>query len=74
MLCDLDTGEILAARDPHGRYQPASILKILTAITVLPHLPGNRVVTVTPQAAAPRARRSACCPAAATASTSCSPR
>ena len=51
ILADLDTGDILAARDPHGRYQPASILKLLTALTVLPHLPGNRVVTVSPQAA-----------------------
>lgn len=52
ILADLDTGQILAARDPHGRYQPASILKILTAVTVLPQLPGNRVVTVSAQAAA----------------------
>lgn len=52
ILCDLDSGAILAARDPHGRYQPASILKMLTAITIAPNLPGNRVVTVTPQAAA----------------------
>jgi serine-type D-Ala-D-Ala carboxypeptidase (penicillin-binding protein 5/6) len=51
LLADLDTGEILAARDPHGRYQPASILKVLTAITMLGHLPGNRVVTVSPEAA-----------------------
>ena len=51
ILADLDTGDILAARDPHGRYQPASILKLLTALTVLPHLPGSRVVTVSPQAA-----------------------
>lgn len=51
LLADLDTGDILAARDPHGRYQPASILKVLTAITVLPDLPGNRVVTVSPAAA-----------------------
>jgi D-alanyl-D-alanine carboxypeptidase (penicillin-binding protein 5/6) len=51
ILADLDSGDILAARDPHGRYQPASILKTLTAITVLPNLPGNRVVTVSKAAA-----------------------
>jgi D-alanyl-D-alanine carboxypeptidase (penicillin-binding protein 5/6) len=51
VLADLDSGMILAARDPHGRYQPASILKTLTAITVLPHLPGDRVVTVSVAAA-----------------------
>ena len=51
VLADLDTGKILAARDPHGRYQPASVLKMLTTITVLPHLPGKRLVRVTPAAA-----------------------
>jgi serine-type D-Ala-D-Ala carboxypeptidase (penicillin-binding protein 5/6) len=51
ILADLDSGAVLAARDPHGRYQPASILKLLTAITVAPHLPGRRVVTVSPAAA-----------------------
>ncbi len=51
VLADLDTGDVLAARDPHGRYQPASILKILTSITLLPLLPGNRVVTVSQNAA-----------------------
>ncbi len=51
VLADLGTGEILAARDPHGRYQPASILKTLTAVTVAPSLPPKRVVVVSPGAA-----------------------
>jgi D-alanyl-D-alanine carboxypeptidase (penicillin-binding protein 5/6) len=51
ILADLDTGDVLAARDAHGRYQPASILKILTSITLLPRLPGKRVVTVSQHAA-----------------------
>ncbi|MCW2539298.1 MAG: peptidase [Frankiales bacterium] len=51
VLTDLDSGEILAARDPHGRYQPASILKILTAITVLPRLAGKRTVEISHSAA-----------------------
>jgi D-alanyl-D-alanine carboxypeptidase (penicillin-binding protein 5/6) len=51
VLADLESGEILAARDPHGRYQPASILKVLTAITVLPNLPGKKIVTVSKAAA-----------------------
>ena len=46
MLVDLDSGDVLAGQDVHGRYQPASILKLLTAVTLLPDLPGNRVVTV----------------------------
>jgi D-alanyl-D-alanine carboxypeptidase (penicillin-binding protein 5/6) len=51
ILVDLDSGAVLAARDPHGRYQPASILKILTSVTLLPLLPGSRRVTVTAAAA-----------------------
>ncbi|SOD71957.1 D-alanyl-D-alanine carboxypeptidase (penicillin-binding protein 5/6) [Jatrophihabitans sp. GAS493] len=50
-LVDLDTGAVLAARDPHGRYQPASILKTLTSVTLLPLLPGTRTVTVSQSAA-----------------------
>jgi len=51
VLADLDSGDILAARDPHGRYQPASILKTLTSVSLLPLLPGKRVVTVSRDAA-----------------------
>ncbi len=50
-LVDLDTGDILAARDPHGRYQPASILKTLTSVTLLPMLPGTTRVRVSAGAA-----------------------
>ncbi|MBV9820740.1 MAG: serine hydrolase [Actinobacteria bacterium] len=52
ILVDLDSGAVLAARDPHGRYQPASILKVLTALSIAGQLPGRRVVTVSPAAAA----------------------
>ena len=51
VLADLDSGAVLAARDAHGRYQPASILKILTSVTLLPLLPGSRTVTVSSAAA-----------------------
>jgi len=51
ILVDLGSGAVLAARDPHGRYQPASVLKLLTAITVLPRLPGNKLVTISARAA-----------------------
>jgi D-alanyl-D-alanine carboxypeptidase (penicillin-binding protein 5/6) len=47
VLVDLDSGAILAARDPHGRYQPASILKLLTAVTLIPRLPGTTTITAT---------------------------
>lgn len=52
ILVDLDNGDVLAARDPHGRYQPASVLKLLTAVTLLPRLPGTKLVTVSAHAAA----------------------
>jgi D-alanyl-D-alanine carboxypeptidase (penicillin-binding protein 5/6) len=51
VVADLDTGAVLAACDPHGRYQPASIQKLLTTLTLLPLLPGGRTVTVTRRAA-----------------------
>ena len=51
LIADLDTGAVLAARDPHGRYQPASILKALAALVLLPELPGSRMVTVDASAA-----------------------
>jgi D-alanyl-D-alanine carboxypeptidase (penicillin-binding protein 5/6) len=51
IVVDLDTGDVIGARDPHGRYQPASILKLLTAVTLLPLLPGDGRVTITRRAA-----------------------
>jgi D-alanyl-D-alanine carboxypeptidase (penicillin-binding protein 5/6) len=42
LLADLDTGAVLAARDAHGRYPPASTLKTLTALTLLPRLTDRR--------------------------------
>ncbi|HET8582274.1 MAG TPA: serine hydrolase [Jatrophihabitans sp.] len=51
IVVDLDSGAVVAARDPHGRYQPASIQKLLTTITLLPLLPGDRTVTVSRSAA-----------------------
>jgi D-alanyl-D-alanine carboxypeptidase (penicillin-binding protein 5/6) len=51
IVVDLDDGAVIAARDPHGRYQPASIQKLLTAVTLLPLLPGSRRVTVSMNAA-----------------------
>jgi D-alanyl-D-alanine carboxypeptidase (penicillin-binding protein 5/6) len=45
LVADLDTGQVLAARDAHGRFLPASTLKILTALVLIPRLhPASRVV------------------------------
>jgi serine-type D-Ala-D-Ala carboxypeptidase (penicillin-binding protein 5/6) len=46
LLADAQTGAILAARNPHVRDLPASTMKILTALTVLPTLPPDREVTI----------------------------
>jgi D-alanyl-D-alanine carboxypeptidase (penicillin-binding protein 5/6) len=44
VVADADTGAVLAAKDPHGQYAPASTLKALTALTLIPELPADRVV------------------------------
>jgi serine-type D-Ala-D-Ala carboxypeptidase (penicillin-binding protein 5/6) len=38
VLADLDSGGVLAARAPHVRLRPASTLKILTAVVLLPRI------------------------------------
>ncbi len=45
VVADADTGEVLAAKDPHGRYAPASTLKVLTALAVMPRLDPAQLVT-----------------------------
>ena len=47
VVADLDSGQVLAAKDPYGRYRPASTLKLFTAAVVLNTLPLNEVVTGT---------------------------
>ncbi|MES9543406.1 D-alanyl-D-alanine carboxypeptidase [Actinomadura sp. NPDC000600] len=44
LIADADTGQVLAAKDPHGHYLPASTLKTLTALTLVPELDPNRLV------------------------------
>jgi D-alanyl-D-alanine carboxypeptidase (penicillin-binding protein 5/6) len=38
VLADLDTGQVLAARDPHSRQRPASLIKVLLALVVMHEL------------------------------------
>ena len=47
LIADAGTGTVLAARDPHGRFYPASTLKTLTLLTLLPRLDPTEVVTGT---------------------------
>ncbi|MCX2934871.1 D-alanyl-D-alanine carboxypeptidase [Mycobacterium sp. CVI_P3] len=44
LVADLDTGDIIAARDPHARHRPASIIKVLTAMQSINELPLNKMV------------------------------
>jgi D-alanyl-D-alanine carboxypeptidase len=44
LVADAGSGDVLAARDPHGRYYPASTLKTLTLLTLAPLLDPATVV------------------------------
>jgi D-alanyl-D-alanine carboxypeptidase (penicillin-binding protein 5/6) len=47
LVADLDTGDVIAARDPHGRHRPASVIKVLTAMQAINELPLNRIINGT---------------------------
>ena len=51
LVADLDTGEVVAMKDPHGRYRPASIIKVLLALTVINELPLDQKVPVSAESA-----------------------
>ncbi|MGN6795834.1 MAG: D-alanyl-D-alanine carboxypeptidase family protein, partial [Streptosporangiaceae bacterium] len=51
VIANAKTGAVLAAKDAHGRYEPASTLKMLTAITMLPRLRANARITASKLAA-----------------------
>ena len=52
LVADLDTGDVIAARDPHGRHRPASVIKVATAAQALRDLPLHKVVPGTADDAA----------------------
>lgn len=52
LVADLDSGAVVAAKDPHGRHRPASIIKVLVAMASLNALPLNKSVVGTPDDAA----------------------
>ena len=47
VLADLDTGAIIAAKAPHARLLPASTLKTLTALTLIPEVPATQRIVAT---------------------------
>jgi D-alanyl-D-alanine carboxypeptidase (penicillin-binding protein 5/6) len=51
VIANASTGSVLAAKDAHGLFPPASTLKVLTAITMLPRLRPNATVLATKRAA-----------------------
>lgn len=44
IVADMDSGQVLAARDEYGSYAPASTIKVLLALTVLDELPLDATV------------------------------
>jgi D-alanyl-D-alanine carboxypeptidase (penicillin-binding protein 5/6) len=51
VIANADTGQVLAARDPHGEFGPASTLKVLTAVTLIPLLNPDGMVVASKLAA-----------------------
>ncbi|OBH61569.1 D-alanyl-D-alanine carboxypeptidase [Mycobacterium colombiense] len=52
LVADLDSGAVIAAKDPHGRHRPASIIKVLVAMASLNALNLNKSVPGTADDAA----------------------
>ncbi|MDX6285588.1 MAG: hypothetical protein QOG53_1073 [Frankiales bacterium] len=52
VIADLDSGDVLAARNPHGRFAPASTLKTLTAVTFIPRMDPDQLILVPYEAGA----------------------
>lgn len=51
LVADADTGEVVAMKDPHGRYRPASVIKVLLALVAINELPLDKQVTVSAESA-----------------------
>ncbi|MFL6124926.1 D-alanyl-D-alanine carboxypeptidase family protein [Actinophytocola sp.] len=47
VVSDLDSGDVLAAKDPHTRERPASLIKVLLSIVVIRELRPDQVITGT---------------------------
>ena len=51
LVFDIDSGDILATKDPHGRYRPASIIKVLLALVAIDELNLQQKVRVSAESA-----------------------
>ncbi|ASU81270.1 D-alanyl-D-alanine carboxypeptidase [Actinopolyspora erythraea] len=47
IVAELGSGRVLAAKNPHGRYRPASVIKILTALVAVRELDPADTITAT---------------------------
>jgi serine-type D-Ala-D-Ala carboxypeptidase (penicillin-binding protein 5/6) len=52
VVADLDSGAVIAAKDPHGRHRPASIIKVLVAMASINAFNLNKPVAGTAEDAA----------------------
>lgn len=52
IVADLDSREVIAQKDPHGRYRPASVIKALLALVAIEKLDLRQKVTVSHESAA----------------------
>ncbi|MGA5464084.1 D-alanyl-D-alanine carboxypeptidase family protein [Mycobacterium sp. NPDC050041] len=57
VVADLDSGDVIAAKDPHGRHRPASVIKVLTAMAAIDQLNLNKTVPGTADDAAAEGTR-----------------
>jgi D-alanyl-D-alanine carboxypeptidase (penicillin-binding protein 5/6) len=51
VIANANTGQVLAAKNPHGKFGPASTMKVLTAIALIPRLNSSAMVTASRLAA-----------------------
>lgn len=47
LLADADTGQVIAAKAPHARLLPASTMKVLTALTLMPSVAPDSTLVAT---------------------------
>ncbi len=47
LIADLNTGNVVAAKDPHARHRPASVIKVLIAMDAINNLNLNQAVVGT---------------------------
>jgi serine-type D-Ala-D-Ala carboxypeptidase (penicillin-binding protein 5/6) len=52
LVADLDSGAVIAAKDPHGRHRPASVIKVLVAMASINAFNLNKSVVGTAEDAA----------------------